>query len=125
MLASLCVNAEAALALTLRRPLQNYANDVATCTFAQPGRGSGACRKTQRPCVENTCAAVEFAVGVVSGESRGCVGKRQHECGPIKVLWTTIGSENTSSPSPFPPSSKEISSARIEEANRGDVCLQP
>jgi len=36
----------------------NYGNDVVTNTFAQPGRGSGVCSKTTRPCVPNTCADV-------------------------------------------------------------------
>jgi len=33
----------------------NYGNDVLTNTFAQPGRGGGACAPGSRPCVPNTC----------------------------------------------------------------------
>lgn len=36
----------------------NYGNDVATNSFAQPGRGSGVCSHHTRPCVPNTCADV-------------------------------------------------------------------
>ena len=39
----------------------NYANDVVTNTFAQPGRGSGVCSHHDRPCVKNTCDAVKQA----------------------------------------------------------------
>jgi hypothetical protein len=39
----------------------DYATDILTNTFAQPGRGSGVCRKTARPCVPNTCDAVRKA----------------------------------------------------------------
>lgn len=33
----------------------NYGNDIVTNTFAQPGRGGGACAPGTRPCVPNTC----------------------------------------------------------------------
>ena len=36
----------------------DYGTDIATMTFAQPGRGSGVCTRTARPCVKNTCDAV-------------------------------------------------------------------
>jgi hypothetical protein len=36
----------------------NYANDIVNNNFAQPGRGSGVCSKTSRPCVPNTCEDV-------------------------------------------------------------------
>jgi len=39
----------------------DYGNDIATNTFAQPGRGTGVCCSTCRPCVENTCEAVKNA----------------------------------------------------------------
>jgi len=37
----------------------DYGNDIATNTFAQPGRGSGVCAETARPCVPNTCEDVK------------------------------------------------------------------
>ena len=39
----------------------NYGNDVLTNTFAQPGRGSGVCSHSSRPCVPNTCEDVRSA----------------------------------------------------------------
>jgi len=39
----------------------DYANDVVTNTFAQPGRGSGVCPPNARPCVKNTCEDVKNA----------------------------------------------------------------
>jgi hypothetical protein len=39
----------------------NYGNDLATNTFAQPGRGSGVCAEDARPCVANTCEDVKNA----------------------------------------------------------------
>ena len=39
----------------------NYGTDVISNTFAQPGRGSGVCSHTTRPCVANTCADVRKA----------------------------------------------------------------
>lgn len=39
----------------------NYGTDVLTDTFAQPGRGSGVCARTDRPCVPNTCEDVRRA----------------------------------------------------------------
>jgi len=39
----------------------DYGNDVATNTFAQPGRGSGVCPPKSRPCVKNSCEAVKNA----------------------------------------------------------------
>jgi len=39
----------------------DYANDVVTNTFAQPGRGSGVCPPDARPCVKNTCEDVKNA----------------------------------------------------------------
>lgn len=39
----------------------DYGNDIATNTFAQPGRGTGVCPEDARPCVENTCEAVKNA----------------------------------------------------------------
>jgi len=39
----------------------NYATDILTNTFAQPGRGSGVCGHEDRPCVPNTCADVRRA----------------------------------------------------------------
>ena len=33
----------------------DYGCDVVTNTFAQPGRGSGQCSKSSRPCMANTC----------------------------------------------------------------------
>jgi hypothetical protein len=39
----------------------NYGNDIVTNTFAQPGRGGGACAPGSRPCVANTCDDVKNA----------------------------------------------------------------
>lgn len=39
----------------------DYGNDIVTNTFAQPGRGSGLCPETARPCVKNTCEDVKNA----------------------------------------------------------------
>lgn len=39
----------------------DYGNDIVTNTFAQPGRGSGQCPETARPCVKNTCEDVKNA----------------------------------------------------------------
>jgi len=39
----------------------DYGSDIVTNSFAQPGRGSGVCPKSQRPCVKNTCDAVRKA----------------------------------------------------------------
>ena len=39
----------------------DYGNDIVSNTFAQPGRGSGVCAKTARPCVANTCEDVRRA----------------------------------------------------------------
>jgi len=39
----------------------DYGTDIATNTFAQPGRGSGQCAPTARPCVPNTCDDVKAA----------------------------------------------------------------
>ncbi|KAL1528735.1 hypothetical protein AB1Y20_010068 [Prymnesium parvum] len=39
----------------------DYATDIVTNTFAQPGRGSGVCPKSQRPCVKNACDDVRHA----------------------------------------------------------------
>lgn len=39
----------------------DYGNDIVTNTFAQPGRGSGKCSKTTRPCVPNDCDSVRAA----------------------------------------------------------------
>jgi hypothetical protein len=39
----------------------NYANDIVNNHFAQPGRGSGVCSKSSRPCVANTCEDVRRA----------------------------------------------------------------
>mmetsp|Transcript_16831 Transcript_16831/g.36201 ORF Transcript_16831/g.36201 Transcript_16831/m.36201 type:complete len:342 (-) Transcript_16831:366-1391(-) len=39
----------------------DYANDIVTNTFAQPGRGSGVCPPHTRPCVPNTCEDVKKA----------------------------------------------------------------
>ena len=39
----------------------NYGTDVLTNTFAQPGRGSGVCPRTKRPCIPNTCDDVRKA----------------------------------------------------------------
>lgn len=36
----------------------DYANDIVTNTFAQPGRASGLCPPSARPCVKNTCEDV-------------------------------------------------------------------
>ena len=33
----------------------DYGSDIATMSFAQPGRGSGVCARSARPCVKNTC----------------------------------------------------------------------
>merc|ERR1712039_920918 len=42
----------------------NYGNDIVTNTFAQPGRrdfdqGSGLCKHSDRPCMQNTCEDVK------------------------------------------------------------------
>jgi hypothetical protein len=37
----------------------NYGSDVLTNSFGQPGRGSGVCSHTTRPCVPNTCDDVK------------------------------------------------------------------
>mmetsp|Transcript_62386 Transcript_62386/g.115806 ORF Transcript_62386/g.115806 Transcript_62386/m.115806 type:complete len:320 (-) Transcript_62386:80-1039(-) len=39
----------------------DYANDIVTNSFAQPGRGSGKCAHGARPCVPNTCEDVKNA----------------------------------------------------------------
>jgi hypothetical protein len=39
----------------------DYGNDIVTNTFAQPGRGSGLCPESARPCVKNTCEDVKNA----------------------------------------------------------------
>merc|ERR1711974_584206 len=39
----------------------NYATDIVTDSFAQPGRGSGVCPPEARPCVNNTCEDVKKA----------------------------------------------------------------
>eukprot|EP00445_Apocalathium_hangoei_P014479 CAMPEP_0203879728 /NCGR_PEP_ID=MMETSP0359-20131031/24154_1 /ASSEMBLY_ACC=CAM_ASM_000338 /TAXON_ID=268821 /ORGANISM="Scrippsiella Hangoei, Strain SHTV-5" /LENGTH=299 /DNA_ID=CAMNT_0050799203 /DNA_START=27 /DNA_END=926 /DNA_ORIENTATION=+ len=39
----------------------DYANDIVTNTFAQPGRGSGVCPPHTRPCVPHTCDDVKKA----------------------------------------------------------------
>jgi len=39
----------------------DYANDIVTNSFAQPGRGSGRCAHGARPCVPNTCEDVKNA----------------------------------------------------------------
>lgn len=39
----------------------DYANDIVTNTFAQPGRGSGVCPPNTRPCVPNTCDDIKKA----------------------------------------------------------------
>ena len=39
----------------------DYGTDIVSSTFAQPGRGSGVCKKTDRPCIPHTCANVSKA----------------------------------------------------------------
>ena len=39
----------------------DYGTDIVSNTFAQPGRGSGVCKKTDRSCIPNTCANVSKA----------------------------------------------------------------
>merc|ERR1711879_693108 len=39
----------------------DYATDIVTNSFAQPGRGGGICTPHARPCVKNTCEDIKKA----------------------------------------------------------------